>query len=211
VGLGFGDQYENFPGGKQCFCHFLSVGNEVWEEGRKACEMVKPYMGEAYDDFVHGERYLKDPEAVADFIESLPITRIRERYVVFRPVSDVNPEQERPEIIVFLADMDQISGLSILANHERKGNENVIFPYAAGCQSIGIYPLREARSEHPRAVLGLNDISARVALKRILKDDVMSFAVPMTLYEEMERNVPGSFLERPTWKRLMAVKTGKTR
>ena len=109
-------------------------------------------------------------------------------------------------MIVFLGDMDQISALSILANYSHKGNENVIFPFAAGCQNICIYPFQEARSEHPRAVLGMNDISARVAMKRILKDDVMTFAVPFSFFQEMEKNVPGSFLERTTWKQLMALK-----
>jgi len=28
----------------------------------------------------------------------------------------------------------------------------------------------------------------------------MSFAVPLSLYEEMEQNVSGSFLERQSWK-----------
>ena len=115
-------------------------------------------------------------------------------------------EQEIPEVIVFLGDMDQISALSILANYGRKGNENVIFPFASGCQGIGIYPFQEARSKHPRAVLGMNDISARVAMKRILKDDIMTFAVPFSFFQGIEKNVPGSFLERGTWKQFMALK-----
>jgi muramoyltetrapeptide carboxypeptidase LdcA involved in peptidoglycan recycling len=119
----------------------------------------------------------------------------------------VEAGKEKPEVIVFLGDMDQISALSILANYHREDNLNVIFPYAAGCQSIGIYPYQEAKSEKPRAVLGLSDISARVAIKRLLKDDLMSFAVPFRLFQEMEENVPGSFLERNTWKDLMAVRS----
>ena len=78
--------------------------------------------------------------------------------------------------------------------------------FDAGCQNIGIYPYQEARSDHPRAVLGLNDISARVALKRMLKEDVMTFATPFSLFEEMEMNGVGSFLERGTWQQLMALK-----
>jgi hypothetical protein len=42
VGLGFGDQYINFPGGEDCFCHFLSSGNDQWEQGREAAGSVKP-------------------------------------------------------------------------------------------------------------------------------------------------------------------------
>jgi hypothetical protein len=35
----------------------------------------------------------------------------------------------------------------------------------------------------------------------------MSFAVPLSLFQEMEKNVPGSFLERNTWKDLMALRS----
>jgi hypothetical protein len=31
TGLRFGNQYRNFPGGEDCFCYFLSEGNEQWE------------------------------------------------------------------------------------------------------------------------------------------------------------------------------------
>lgn len=207
VGLGFGNQYKNFPGGEECFCHFLSVGNKEWETGRQASERVKPFLRpESYDDFVNGEGYIKSPELVHKFIEELPITDVPAEYVLFKPLSRVDDSKEEPKVVIFLADMDQVSGLCILANYNRPTNENVIFPYCAGCQSIGIYPFKEAESENPRAVLGLNDISARVHIKRLLKDDLMSFAAPYSLYKEMEENVPGGFLERHTWKNLMALK-----
>jgi len=207
VGLGFGNQYKVFPGGEDGFCYFLSVGNDQWEQGRQTAEQVKPFLRpEAYDDFVHGERYLKSPELVRKFIEILPMVDIPYEYVIFQPLKDVDPDKTRPEVIVFLGDMDQVSALTVLANYDREHNENVIHPYAAGCQNIGIYPYREAKSAQPRAVLGLNDLSARVALKRLLKDDLMSFAVPFQMFQEMEANVPGSFLERNTWKELMELK-----
>jgi len=210
VGLGFGNQYDNFPGGRDCFCYFLSKGNAAWDKGRQASKELEPFLNaEMYDNFVNGECYIQSPELVADFIENLPITDIPHAYVVFKPLTTVNLEREVPEVIVFFGDMDQISALSILANYSRKGNENVIFPFAAGCQNIGIYPFQEAKSEHPRAVLGLNDISARVALKRILKDDLMTFATPFRLFEEMEKNASESFLRRSTWEQLMAFKQKK--
>lgn len=207
TGLGFGNQYKNFAGGEDCFCYFLSIGNECWETGRQAAENVKPYLrAEAFDHFLHGERYLKSPELVKKFIESLPIVDIAYEYVVFKPLKEVDLSVEKPEVIVFLADMDQISALTILSNYHRGTNDNVIFPYAAGCMSIGIYAFNEAKSEKPKAVLGLNDISARLSLKRLLKDDLMSFAIPYQLFLEMEDNVEGSFLNRPTWKELSELK-----
>ena len=77
--------------------------------------------------------------------------------------------------------------------------------HGGGCQSIGIYPLAEARCNLPRAVLELNDLSARVYLKRLLRDDVLSFAVPLKLFREMEDNLEESFLSGETWRQLRTM------
>ena len=208
VGMGFGDQYVNFPGGKECFCHFLSAGNDQWEQGKQAAEKVKPFLRkEAYDNFVSGERYLKTPERVHQFIENLPITDIPAEYVIFKPLADVDPDRETPRVIVFFADPDQLSAMVVLANYDRPGNQNVIIPYAAGCQTIGIYPYQEAQAEKPRAVVGLTDLSARAYIRKQLADNLMTFSVPMAMFKEMESHVAGSFLERPTWQGLLSAKT----
>ena len=208
TGLGFGNQFENLPGGVDVFCRFLSVGNEGYEPGMQITDMMKPFVTEeVYDNFKYGERYLKTPELVMKFIECLPITNIPFEYVVFKPLGHVDNKKEKPVTVTFFADMDQLSALVVLANYGRESNENVIIPQAAGCQSIGIYPFNEALREQPRAVIGLVDITARIQIKRQLKDDVMSFAVPFVMFQEMEANVPGSFLERNTWKELMELKT----
>jgi uncharacterized protein (DUF169 family) len=207
VGLGFGNQFKNFPGGEEAFCHFLSSGNKDWEPGMQVAETAKPFISdELYDELVYGERYVKTPELVMKFIECLPITDIPFEYVVFKPLGQVDDDREKPATVVFLADTDHLSALVVLANYDRECFESVIIPWAAGCQTIGIYPFNEALREHPRAVVGLTDISARVQIKRQLKDDVMSFAVPLAMFQEMEANVPGSFLERHTWKELMKLK-----
>lgn len=206
TGLGFGNQYKNFAGGEECFKYFLSVGNDQWEEGKKVGEQVKSYMlPEAHHHFMAGERYMKTPELVGKFIESLPIREIEADYVIFKPLSEVDENTDDLRVVVFLVNMDQVAALTVLANYGRGHNENVIFPFAAGCQSIGIYPYREAERAEPRAVLGLNDISARMYLKRILKKDLMSFAMPLALFHEMESNLDGSFLMEDTWKQLIQL------
>jgi uncharacterized protein (DUF169 family) len=206
VGLGFGNQYKNFPGGEEGFCHFLSSGNAERKGGMEFAEKIKPFMtNESHDNFLHGERYLRTPGLVEKFIENLPITNIPAKYVVFRPLSDINPAVEKPQTIIFFVNPDQLSALTVLANYGRGDNENVIIPFAAGCQTIGIYPYREAQSKKPRAVVGLTDLSARVYVRKQLGDPhLMTFSVPFALYEEMEQNVPGSFLKRHTWKSLLS-------
>ena len=71
------------------------------------------------------------------------------------------------------------------AQHGRLGcssqgdNENVAIPYAAGCRTIGIYPYREAEAKKPRTVVGLTGVSARVAIRGQLGDNLMTFTVPL--------------------------------
>jgi uncharacterized protein (DUF169 family) len=205
VGFGFGDQYKNFPGGADCFCRFLSTGNEQSEEGRRTAERIKPYMSEhAHEEFLQGERYIKSPELVGDFIKNTPVAQIPTRYVVLKPLDAVDPERETPQVVVFLADPNQLSALTVLANYGRESCESVIIPFAAGCQAVGVYPYREALAEHPRAVVGLVDISARLQLKKRFGMNLLTLAVPYGMFQEMEKNVPGSFLERPTWKELVS-------
>jgi uncharacterized protein (DUF169 family) len=203
TGLGFGNQYKNILGGEESFCQFLSTGNVYHNPGIHVTEDFN-------NGYVYGEAYVKTPELVRDFLDYLPITDIPFEYVVFKPLNSVDIPSEGPTIIIFLADVDQLSALVVLANYGMPGRENVIIPFAAGCQAIGIFPYQEATSKQPRAVLGLVDISARVQIKRQLKEDVMSFAVPFTMFQEMEANVPGSFLERNTWKELRELRSKGT-
>jgi hypothetical protein len=205
VGLGFGNQYVNFPGGVPGFCHFLSSGNASREGGRELAETIKPFVtSDTFDNFLEGERYLKGPEQVSAFIDNLPIRDMPGSFAVFRPLDDVEGGNDVPEVIIFFVNPDQFSALVVLANYGRTNNETVIMPFAAGCQAIGIYPWREAQSDAPRAVAGLTDLSARVHVRRRLgESNLMTFAVPLSLFKEMEDNVEGSFLQRPTWKSLL--------
>ncbi len=69
--------------------------------------------------------------------------------------------------------------------------------------AVLLWPLVEAGREHPRAVIGMTDPSARVATKKVLGTDVLTFAVPWSRYLEFEEDVAGSFLETGEWRELM--------
>jgi hypothetical protein len=71
---------------------------EGWAGGAAVAEMAKPFRrGEAYDNFIHGERYILSPELVKRFLKALPIAQIPKRYVQFRPLADVDPAMETPQ------------------------------------------------------------------------------------------------------------------
>jgi len=189
VGLGFRDTFGNFPGGIE---YFLSTGNK---ELLKTAEGQK--LAAAMPFLVEGEGYFKNPDVAKKFVDILPKRDIPNEYVVFIPLEKVTKE-ETPKVIVFLATPDQLSALLVLANYEGEHNQNVIAPMGAGCHSIGIIPFAEEERENPRAVLGLFDISVR---KHVDKN-ILSFTIPYRLYQKMEANVAGSFLDREEWKEI---------
>jgi uncharacterized protein (DUF169 family) len=200
VALGFGNQYENFPGGVEGFCRFLSTGNEGSEQGRPVGEQMKSLgYNRMAEDFLQGERYVKSPEVTQRFVQNLPIREISARYVVVKPLDQVDPDKEDVKNVTFFVDPDGLSALVTLANHERPDVENVIIPWVAGCQAMGILAYRELEREHPRALVGMMDVSARKNVRASLGEHAISFTAPWPLFQEMELNVEGSFLQRPAW------------
>jgi len=204
VGIGFGNLYLNWRGGIDCFCGFLSTGNEGKEDaGTIAEEIRKTGRKLAVERFLHGEGYVKSPELARKFVASLPMVDIPARYVVFKPLREVDGENETPVVVVFVANADQVSALVSLSNYGRGTLDNVVVRAGAGCQSIGILAYNETRLEKPRGVIGLTDTAARAYTAATLGHDVLTFAVPYKMFLELEENVPGSFLERETWKSLV--------
>jgi uncharacterized protein (DUF169 family) len=190
VGLGFGNQYVNFPGGIE---YFLSTGNKEFGRTEAGKNIVRNMPA-----LEHGEGYVKNPELAAKFVNSLPMTDVPAEFVVFKPIEQV-AENEEPRVIVFLVNPDQLSALVVLAHYAREANFNVVAPFGAGCHSTCIIPYRECDAERPRAIIGLTDISARKHVEK----DILSFTVPYKMYREMESNVPGSFLEKETWLKVL--------
>ncbi|MDM7997329.1 MAG: DUF169 domain-containing protein [Acidobacteriota bacterium] len=207
VGLGFGNRYESFPGGAECFCRFLSTGNATSDQGRPIAEQLKSSgFGQMADDFLHGERFVKDPDATHRFVSNLPICEVPANYIVVKPLSQVDPEKDAVKNVTFFVDPDGISALTLLANYARPDQENVIIPWSAGCQIMGIWAYKELEREHPRGLIGMIDIAARKNVRATLGEHVLSFTAPWPLFQEMEDNVEGSFLQRETWRFLQESK-----
>jgi uncharacterized protein (DUF169 family) len=195
---------DHFPGGRDCYFRFLSIGNQDWERGRAVIDHLK--KGGApkimIEEFSEGEGFLKTPELVEEFTGNAPDIRPEGPWVVIKPLENLG-EGEKPKVVAFLANPDQLSALVGLVHFSHPGVESVRVPFGAGCQCLGLYPFYESDQYNPRAIIGLMDISARFYLHKSLGGDILSFTVPFELYEEMEANAPESFLSRFAWKTLM--------
>lgn len=168
-GLGFTDM-PNIPGGIE---YFLSCGR-----------------GEG---FPPGEKLKKTPEIAKKYYDNLPKNVMNAKYIVFRPIDIIGPEE--PKLIIFLANPDQLSALISLFTYESTSLDEVFSPMTSGCSSLIKLPLDESSKEKPRAVIGLIDIWARP----IFDPDIFAFTVPYKSYIQMEENSKDCFFQAKTW------------
>jgi uncharacterized protein (DUF169 family) len=144
---------------------------------------------------VEGERYKKTPEIAAEWVKLLPSFKAPARFIVFKRWDSLN-ESDEPDVVIFFACPDVLSGLYSLANFDETEPNGVFTPWGSGCSSIVLYPFLEKDSIRPRAVIGLFDVSPR----RYIPENTLSFSVPMRKFERMVRNMEESFLTTKSWK-----------
>jgi len=144
---------------------------------------------------VEGERYLKTPEIAAEWLKLMPSFKAPARFIVFKRWDSLN-EADDPDVVIFFACPDVLSGLLALANFDQTEPNIAFTPYTSGCGSIVLYPFLEKDAVRLRAVIGLFDISAR----RHIPENTLSFAVSMRKFEQMVRNMEESFLTTNSWK-----------
>ena len=146
---------------------------------------------------LEGERYKKSPELVKEAMKKLPQFRAPSEFIFFKRW-DMLEEPEDPDVVIFFARPDLLSGLFTLANFDEAEPNGVFAPFAAGCGSIVQYPYLEKGSDRPRGVLGMFDVSARP----YVPEDVLTFSVPMNKFIRMVENVEESFLITPSWSKV---------
>lgn len=184
----------------------------AFDESSIACPGARYYMGytrERRPEFryflscgipgvVEGERYKRSPEIVDEMDRKAEYLSAEGRHYIFKRW-DLLAENEDPEVIIFFAGPEEISGLFTLANFDQSDpNGGVIAPFGSGCSSVIHYPLLEQRKERPRAILGMFDPSARPCVPL----NILTFAVPMGKFMQMIECMEESFLITATWERM---------
>jgi uncharacterized protein (DUF169 family) len=173
-------------GGKR----YLGFSQEVMPD-------FKYFLSCGIDGKLEGERYRKTPELVKELMKKVPEFEAPEKYVIFKKW-DMLDESDEPDVVIFFARPDVLSGLFTLANFDVGGPNGVFCPFSAGCGSIVQYPYLEKKADCPRAVLGMFDVSARP----FVSEDVLSFSVPMKKFTTMIDNMEESFLITSAWSKV---------
>ena len=181
TGLGFGNCYVGFP-----IDRLLSTGGKAELPNGQTFD-----MGE-------GERFFASPELTSRWMADLPYRDVPTEFIVCKPLDQV-AEGEDVSLVMLFVNPDQLSALVTLAGFRRGAVNATTSPWGAACQSI-LFAHAEAESENPRAVIGFFDISQRDKIAK----ELLSFTMPISMYQEMEASVDDSFLGTHIWQKLRA-------
>lgn len=148
---------------------------------------------------VEGEHYMPNPESMWRFFKEIDVQSALANYCVFKPLSQFRGE-EKPEVILFFARGELLTGLCQLACFSLNDHNAVVFPFGSGCANLLAWPLHYSRQAQlnaapDKAVLGGADPSCRP----YLETDELSFAVSAQSFQTMLDAAPNSFLSGHTW------------
>jgi uncharacterized protein (DUF169 family) len=152
------------------------------------------FLSHGKDGVVEGERYKQTPEIVDAWERLIPPFDSEGKHLVFTRWDQLT-EADNPEVVVFFARPEVMSGLFSLANFDRSDPYGVVCPMGAGCASIIYYPWLEQQKADPKVVMGLFDPSAR----KCVQLDIMTIAFPMKRFGRVIAFMDESFLTTPTW------------
>lgn len=143
---------------------------------------------------LEGERYKKSPELVQETMKYMPKIEVPGHFIVFKRWDQLE-ESDNPEVVIFFAQPDVLSGLFTLASFDESEQNMVIAPFGSGCSTVVQYPYLERNSKHPRAVIGMFDVSARPFVPK----NTLTFSVPVNKFVLMIENMEESFLITRSW------------
>jgi hypothetical protein len=157
---------------------------------------------------MEGERYKKSPALVQEQLKHQPPFDAPGKYIVFKRWDKLE-EQDKPLVVVIFIQPDVLSGLFTLANYAEAEIKSVIAPMGSGCSSIVYYPYCELAAPHPRALLGMFDVSARPCVPA----GWLTFALPWGRFTHMVEDMEESFLITQSWgkvRRRIGEQSGRT-
>lgn len=200
--LGFGVDFVESEAQLDHYAAIFSKGLESARDQvayREKMDAVRPSWRPLYE---FGERRHCSFDMAREWIlDCLPRYDIPSRYVLFKPLSQTDPE-ENARAVIFPVSPLELAGLNTLLGSVVEGADPVQVPQGADCFRIACFAYAQYDAESPRAVLGMLDVDGRELMRRRFRDDMLTLAIPMPLFLRLEREAGNCVLQTPAWSKL---------
>ncbi len=184
VPLVFAEESTGWP----CSAFYLGFQDTIFEG-------IEFFLSNKDDFWRPCERFIQNPGLAKTLIDNIHPVKPSKQYLVIKPLEDFSDEEE-PESVLFFVNADQLSALVFLSHYDAPGsNDRVLAPFASACMALVTLPLKMARKNEQKAVIGLFDISARTRMP----NDLLSFALPYSFLKKLAVFLPESFVITHNW------------
>lgn len=175
--------------GWPCSAFYLGFQDTIFEG-------IEYFLSNKDDFWRPCERFIRNPDLAKAFVDNVHPVKPDKHYLVIKPLEDFLPNEE-PESVLFFVNADQLSALAFLSHYDAPGStDRVLAPFASACMALVTLPLKLARNNEQKAVLGLFDISARTRMPK----DLLSFAMPYAFLKKLAEILPESFTTTENWR-----------
>jgi hypothetical protein len=206
--LGFGVEFVQSEAQLDHYSAIFSKGLESAPDRAAYEEKMKAARSSWRPLYEFGERRHCSFDMARAWIQtSLPRFDIASHYVLFKPISQADTEDDIRSVIFPVSPLE-LAGLTTLLGSVAEGSDPVQVPQGADCFRIGCFAYAQFDARSPRAVLGMLDVDGRDLMRRKFRDDILTLTVPMPLLERAEREAGHSVLKTPGWS---ALRSGQAR
>lgn len=166
-------------------CSAFYLGYEEW-----IFEGIECFLSHGNLQGRSSERFVKTPQQAKEYVESFIPEKPETRYTILKPLEEFLPD-EKPELVIFFANPDEISGLIFLLYYDAPEEDNrVVTRIMSACGAVVTVPMKYKREGQLKAVWGMHDIAARLRLPK----ELMTLSMPYEMVEEMAAYLDTSFV-----------------
>ena len=143
------------------------------------------------------EKFKNCVEYAEAFYNEIKAIKTTSKYLILGRIQDI-PDEKSVEVVNLWINALSLSGLVTLTNYDRPTNNNVLIPFASGCQSIWTIPYKEKSNKKPKAVVGGMD----PAMRKYISSEILLYSLPSERIVELTEYISSSFLTGKNWRNL---------
>jgi len=172
-------------------CSAFYLGYQDW-----IFDGIECFLSDGVVNGREGERFIKTSKQAKSFVEFYRPKTLNTKVTVFKPLADFE-QNEKPEIVIFFVNADELSALVYLLHFNAPESEDrIVTRFISGCGSIVTLPMKLKKEGKMQAVWGMHDISVR----RRLPKELMTLTMPYELLIEIAKDIDQSFIITESWK-----------